>query len=162
LNRFRIDHCPGSERDIAPGGARRRADGSIQERGAEPMKKTAFITAITAAYRKAFTQAAREVVNDKGKHARVKFRTHRNYFPYRLKENSKVVQSVQEVASKLGWQTTLKVSNGGLDANWLARHGIPTLTFGAGQHDVHTTDEFVDLAEYLDGCKLALALSAKC
>ena len=119
----------------------------------------AFISAITTAYRQAFQQAAREVADDKGKHAKVKFRTHRSYFPYRLKENSKVVQAAQSVAATLGWQTTLKLSNGGLDANWLARHGIPALTFGAGQHDVHTIAEYADLKEFIDGCTLALALA---
>jgi tripeptide aminopeptidase len=67
----------------------------------------------------------------------------------------------QSVAAGLGWQTTLKLSNGGLDANWLARHGIPTLTFGAGQHDVHTIQEYVDLEEFIEGCTYALALASQ-
>src|SRR5439155_21699847 len=50
-----------------------------------------FITAITAAYRHAFAHAARAVVDDNGKKAKVKFKTHRSYFPYELKANSPVV-----------------------------------------------------------------------
>ena len=53
----------------------------------------------------------------------------------------------------------LAVTNGGLDANWLVRHGIPTVTFGAGQNNVHTVEEFVDVPEFLRGCRLALALA---
>jgi tripeptide aminopeptidase len=132
----------------------------VKVQGESRSHDTKFISAITAAYRQAFQQAAREVVDDKGKYAKVNFRTHRSYFPYRLKENSPVVQAIQKVAATLGWQTTLKLSNGGLDANWLARHGIPALTFGAGQHDVHTVAEYVDLKEFIDGCTLALALAA--
>jgi tripeptide aminopeptidase len=132
----------------------------VKIQGESRSHDTKFISAITAAYRQAFQQAAREVVDDKGNRAKLKFHTHRSYFPYRLRENSKVVQTIQRVAATLGWQTTLKLSNGGLDANWLARHGIPALTFGAGQHDVHTIAEYADLKEFLDGCKLALALAA--
>ena len=50
-------------------------------------------------------------------------------------------------------------TNGGLDANWLVKHGIPTITFGAGQNEIHTVEEFVDLAEYADGCRMAVALA---
>ena len=119
-----------------------------------------FISAITAAYRQAFAKAAREVRDDKGKTAKVKFATHRSYFPYGLKASSKVVQSALAAGSALGWEMTQKLSNGGLDANWLTRFGIPTLTFGAGQHDVHTIQEYVDLTEFLEGCTFALTLAA--
>ncbi len=122
---------------------------------------TGFITAITHAYRDAFRKAAREVRDDRGKCARVKFTKFRSYYPYALKERSNVVQAAQAVAASLGWQATLKLSNGGLDANWLTRLGIPTLTFGAGQHDVHTINEYADLDEFLDGCTFALALAVE-
>ena len=48
---------------------------------------------------------------------------------------------------------------GGLDANWMVRHGIPTVTFGAGQNEVHTIDEWIDLTEYERACALALRLA---
>jgi tripeptide aminopeptidase len=120
-----------------------------------------FITAITTAYKSAFQKAAKEVRDDTGKTAKLKFTPFRSYYPYALKENSKVVQAALATAAGLGWQSSLKLSNGGLDANWLTRHGIPTLTFGAGQHDVHTVDEYADLREFIDGCTYALALAAQ-
>jgi tripeptide aminopeptidase len=120
-----------------------------------------FIGAITTAYRKAFQDAARQVGNDEGKTAKVKFTSFRSYFPYRLKENSAVVQQAQTVAASLGWESALSTSNGGLDANWLVRHGIPAITFGAGQNDVHTISEFVHVPDFLDGCAFALALAAQ-
>ncbi len=120
-----------------------------------------FITAITTAYRSAFQKAAKEVRDDHGKSAKVKFKNLRSYYPYHLKDNSPVVQAAQSVGARLGWQTTLKLSNGGLDANWLVRHGIPAITFGAGQHDVHTINEYADLGEFIDGCTFALALAAQ-
>ena len=44
-------------------------------------------------------------------------------------------------------------------ANWLVRHGVPTITFGAGQNNPHTVDEYVDVNDFLDGCRYALALA---
>jgi len=58
-----------------------------------------------------------------------------------------------------GSRRRLRISNGGLDANWLVRHGVPTVTFGAGQHNIHTIDEYVDLAEFYQGCAMAIALA---
>ena len=34
----------------------------------------------------------------------------------------------------------LAISNGGLDANWLTAHGIPTVTLGCGQRNIHTVE----------------------
>ena len=50
-------------------------------------------------------------------------------------------------------------TNGGLDANWMVKHGIPTITFGAGQNEIHTVNEYVDLPEFAQGCRLAVALA---
>jgi tripeptide aminopeptidase len=118
-----------------------------------------FVRAITAAYRGAFKNAARRVVDDRGQSAKVKFTSRLDYFPFRLKPASPPVRAAVTAAESLGWQPVLRVTNGGLDANWLVRHGVPTITFGAGQNNVHTVDEFVDLVEYVDGCRLALALA---
>ena len=51
------------------------------------------------------------------------------------------------------------ISNGGLDANWLNAHGIPTVTLGCGQMNVHTTSEMLDLAAFRDACRIALWLA---
>ena len=50
-------------------------------------------------------------------------------------------------------------SNGGLDANWMESHGIPTVTFGAGQREIHTIDEYIELPEFVDGCRLAVVIA---
>jgi tripeptide aminopeptidase len=128
-------------------------------RGEARSHNAAFVRKITAAYRLAFRDAARRVTNHEGRPARVKFESRQDYYPFRLKEDSAVVRQAVAAAESLGWQPTLRTTNGGLDANWLVRHGVPTITFGAGQNNVHTIDEFVDLREYLDGCWLALALA---
>src|SRR5262249_12291591 len=107
----------------------------------------------------AFRNAARAVRNAGGRSAKIRFSARRDYYPFRLKETSPVVRDAQAAAGALGWEAQLRVTNGGLDANWLTRHRVPTITFGAGQNNVHTTEEFVHIPDYLDACALALALA---
>jgi tripeptide aminopeptidase len=66
-----------------------------------------------------------------------------------------------EAVKVIGREPKTKVTNGGLDANWMVRHGIPTVTFGAGQNDIHTVKEWVDVPEFLEGCRLAVALATQ-
>lgn len=118
-----------------------------------------FVKEITRAYRNAFTWAAQQVPDHKGRKAKVKFSSNLEYHPFRLKDNTPVIQHAQAAAERLGMNPTLRVANGGLDANWLVRHKIPTITFGAGQHNIHTIEEFVDLREFHAGCEMALSLA---
>jgi tripeptide aminopeptidase len=118
-----------------------------------------FAAAITAAYRRAFEAAAKQVADDRGRHAKVTFRHRRDYYPFRLKDQAPVVRHALAAARRAGMAPVLRTTNGGLDANWMVRHGIPTITFGAGQRNVHTIEEHVDLADFLGGCRLALALA---
>jgi tripeptide aminopeptidase len=119
-----------------------------------------FAHLITAAYRDAFRRAGKKVVDHRGRSAKVHFQSRRDYYPFRLKETSPAVRLATEASRGAGWEPELRVTNGGLDANWTVRHGIPTVTFGAGQHEIHTVDEYVDVPEFLEGCRLALALAA--
>jgi tripeptide aminopeptidase len=36
---------------------------------------------------------------------------------------------------------------------------VPTVTIGAGQYEIHTIKEYVDVPEFLQGCRLAVALA---
>ena len=51
----------------------------------------------------------------------------------------------------LGIKPNYLFSNGGLDANWLDKHGVPTVTIGAGQAEIHTIKEYVNLPEFATG-----------
>ncbi len=133
----------------------------VHIRGEARSHDARFVKEIVAAYKKAFAQAATQMPNDKGKTARVKFHSRLDYHPFRIKDNAPVVLRAQEAAERAGLTPTLRIGNGGLDANWLVRHKIPTITFGAGQNDIHTVDEWVDLAEFQRGCRMALALATQ-
>lgn len=118
-----------------------------------------FVKQITAAYRQAFQNAAKQVRDDRGRPGKVKFVSRLEYYPFRLNPEAPVVRSAIRAASAAGLQPVLRSSNGGLDANWFVRHGLQTVTCGAGQNNIHTVDEFVDIAEFLKGCRLAVALA---
>lgn len=119
----------------------------------------AFFKAITAAYKSAFAAAAKRITNVDGKAGKVKFTARPVYHPFRLKETLPVVKRACAAVEKLGWEPDVRVANGGLDANWLVKHGVPTVTFGAGQNEVHTVDEWIDLGEYDKACLLAYELA---
>jgi tripeptide aminopeptidase len=130
-------------------------------RGEARSHDLAFVEEITAAYRDAFTAAAVKVTDAQGRSAGVEFRTRLDYYPFRLESDAAVVRHAQAAARAVGLTPTLRVTNGGLDANWLVRNGIPTITFGAGQRNVHTIEEYVELADFVNGCRLALALGTQ-
>ena len=58
-----------------------------------------------------------------------------------------------------GYEPELAISNGGLDANWLTAHGIPTVTLGCGQRNIHTVREELDIAEFHLARRIALRLA---
>jgi tripeptide aminopeptidase len=118
-----------------------------------------FTKEIVKVYRDAFAHAAEQVTDHKGKKAKVKFTSRMDYHPFRLKDDAAVVRYALDAGRRAGLSPTLRVANGGLDANWLVKHGIPTVTFGAGQNGIHTVEEWVDLALFVEGCKMALALA---
>lgn len=119
-----------------------------------------FVKTITKAYRDAFKKARDRVTDHKGKKAKVDFQSNLDYHPFRLKENSAVIRHARAaILETLEQEVKLEVGNGGLDANWLVRHGVPTVTFGAGQNNIHTVDEFVELEDFYTGCQVALALA---
>jgi len=118
-----------------------------------------FARAITRAYRLAFAAAAEQVRDHKGRKAKVKFTARLDYNPFRLADDAPVVRHAQAAARNAGIQSSLRIGNGGLDANWFVRHGIPTVTFGAGQNNIHTIEEYVDVPAYVSGCRMALALA---
>ncbi len=128
-------------------------------RGESRSHDPAFVKEIVAAWRAAFAYAATQVQDDKGREAKIKVTSRLDYHPFRLKHDAPVVRRAIRAAEAIGLTPTLKVGNGGLDANWIVRHRIPTVTFGAGQHNIHTTEEYVDVKMYVDGCRMALALA---
>ncbi len=114
---------------------------------------------IVAEYKSAFAAAASAHRNESGQTGQVEIQVEETYHSFSLKESEPVAQAAISAIRAIGLQPRTRVSNGGLDANWLTRKGLPTVSLGCGQHEIHTTDEYVVIEEYLDACRLALKLA---
>jgi tripeptide aminopeptidase len=121
--------------------------------------EAAFATQIGLGFKAAFEKAQGEVRDASGAVAEVKFDHTPAYPPFNLDKESKIVRHASKAIASLGLKPTYVFSNGGLDANWLDKHGIPTVTIGAGQYEIHTVNEYVDVPEYIQGCRVAIALA---
>jgi tripeptide aminopeptidase len=108
-----------------------------------------------------FQNAAKKVKDHQGKTGKLKFTSRLDYVPFRLPDNAPVIKAAMAAAKSVKIKASTKITNGGLDANWMVKHGIPTVTFGAGQNEIHTVKEWVDLKEFAHGCRLALAIAAQ-
>jgi len=131
----------------------------VNVRGESRSHDPKFFPQITAAYKAAFEKAAKRVKNSEGKSGRIKFKTRLDYYPFRMNEKLPVVKRAEAAVAAGGLTPNVRVANGGLDANWMVRHKIPTVTFGAGQNEAHTTEEWINLTEYERACALAVRLA---
>jgi tripeptide aminopeptidase len=130
-------------------------------KGESRSHNSSFVKKITAAYRDAFRQAAGKVRDDRGRPAKIRFQSRLDYYPFRIKDDAPVVRHAVTAAKLTGLKPSLRIGNGGLDANWMVRHGLPTITFGAGQNNIHAIGEYVDLGEFENACRLAIALAVQ-
>jgi len=119
-----------------------------------------FLSAITTAYRRAFERAATSVRDERGRTGRVRLTARQDYAAFRIDPDAPVVTEARSAARDVMLRSKLHVVDGGLDANWLTAKGLSTVTFGAGQHGAHTLEEYISVRQFLDGCRLAVALAA--
>jgi tripeptide aminopeptidase len=131
----------------------------VSIKGEARSSDAAFAKTIAAAYGEAFRKAARSVTDSEGGTAEVKFSTQPAYPSFRLADDAPVLAHARRAVESIGFQPTTVFSNGGLDANWFVKHGVPTVTIGAGQYEIHTVKEYVDIPEFINGCRLAVALA---
>jgi tripeptide aminopeptidase len=107
----------------------------------------------------AFRRAAKEVRSTAGKQGSVTFEGRLDYEAFRLtRDEPSVVAAIAAVEAE-GKEPELAISNGGLDANWLTAHGIPTVTLGCGQRNIHSVDEELDIADFHTARRIALRLA---
>ncbi|TWT56158.1 M20/M25/M40 family metallo-hydrolase [Allorhodopirellula solitaria] len=106
----------------------------------------------------ALQRAATEVTDVKGRCGRIEWSSHVDYEAFALDLDHPSVQAARYWVGKLGRDPICEVANGGLDANWLFRHGIAAVTLGCGQAMIHTDEEYLVVADYLDACRLASSI----
>lgn len=150
----------GGKKGLSAGDATNVVTDYVYVKGETRSPSEAFAATITDAYRAAFEKAVGEVKDDQGGKAVLKFEGRAQYPSFDLGADSPTVKHAKRAVEALGLKPTTVFSNGGLDANWLAKHGVPAVTIGAGQYEIHTVKEYVDLPEFAQGCRLAVALAA--
>ena len=119
----------------------------------------AFRTQIVKAIEKAFQRAVKEVTSSAGKHGKITIDGRLDYESFRLADDEPSVLAAEAAVRSVSVEPVRSITNGGLDANWMNVHGIPAVTLGCGQSDIHTTSEKLDLEEYYRGCAVALRLA---
>jgi tripeptide aminopeptidase len=118
-----------------------------------------FRKKIVAAIRTAFERAVKRVKNDSGKRGKVRIDAELHYESFKLRANDPSAAVAARAIAAAGLKPEVCIANGGLDANWLSARGLPTVSLGAGQHDVHTVNERLIIPSFLDGCRIALAIA---
>lgn len=113
-----------------------------------------FRTQIAGAIEDAFQQAARAVKSNSGQCVRADVTRRVDYESFRLDSDSDEVRHVGDAIEQFGRKPEYAISAGGVDANWLVKHGIPTVTIGCGQRDVHTKEETLDIPDFLAACEI--------
>ncbi|TWU40774.1 M20/M25/M40 family metallo-hydrolase [Novipirellula artificiosorum] len=115
----------------------------------------AMRTRIVKEIQTAFTLAAQSVTTDTGLAGRIEFESQVDYEAFRLPDDHPSIQAAGDAIKQVGREPVCDIANGGLDANWLFRHGIESVTLGCGQQNIHTVDERLSIPEYLDACRIA-------
>jgi tripeptide aminopeptidase len=127
----------------------------VEARSHEPKFRERIVKEIESA----FQRAARAVRSTSGKYGTVDFEGRLDYEAFRLARDEPSVVAAMAAVRAEGCEPELAISNGGLDANWLTAHGIPTVTLGCGQRKIHSVDEELDIAEFHTARRIALRLA---
>lgn len=114
--------------------------------------KAAFEQAVADANHKALGRNVNGV-------ASVKFTAGPEYPPCVLHKDSLTVRVACEAIRKLGRTPKLQRDAGGQDTCNLVAHGIPTVGVGAGMRNAHARQEFLDIPEFMDACRLAIEIA---
>jgi tripeptide aminopeptidase len=118
-----------------------------------------FRRQIVDAFRAAFERAAASVKNEAGATGKLRFEAQLKYESFRLPDDDPAIQAALRAIAGVGLKPGTRLTNGGLDANWLTANGLPTVTLGCGQQDAHTVKESLDIKSYLNACRIALLLA---
>ncbi|MGY8768338.1 MAG: M20/M25/M40 family metallo-hydrolase [Pirellulales bacterium] len=119
-----------------------------------------FMKRIVKEIEKQFKWAAKQVKNVNGKSGRIEFDGQVDYEPFKLPDADASLLTAEQVIQDLGQESVRTIANGGLDANWLFKHGVPTVSLGCGQLNQHMVTEQLEIPWYLAACQVALQLAA--
>ncbi|MFP6764166.1 MAG: M20/M25/M40 family metallo-hydrolase [Planctomycetaceae bacterium] len=120
---------------------------------------TRFRERIVNEIRKAFERAAKKLKNAAGQRGSVRVWSELKYESFSLNHTEPSVQTARAAVESLGMDPVLRICNGGLDANWMTAHGVPTVTLGCGQDGIHTVNEQLHIDSFLQACHVGLKIA---
>ncbi len=118
-----------------------------------------FLPEIVNAYKSAFEEAAKSVVDDQGRCGSVDFVTASDYRSFRLSEDEQCVKIASAAIEAIGLEAKPRVIDAGLDANNFNEKGFPCVTLGAGVRNFHNLEECVIIEEYNQCCEILLKIT---
>ncbi|MTI84134.1 MAG: M20/M25/M40 family metallo-hydrolase [Firmicutes bacterium] len=122
-----------------------------EARSMSPEKRAAQTESMCAALREAAAQAG----------ATVDIRVETIYPDMNLAENEPVVKLVSSAAEELGLKPKLTSTGGGSDANFFNQYGLPTVNLGIGMKKVHTTEEYITVANLVKNAEFVAKIILK-
>lgn len=118
-----------------------------------------FRKTILRQFIQAFKAAAQSVRNDTGDCGRIRVDANLDYESFKLRAREACVVEAQRAARASGGEPFHFVCDGGLDPNYLALKGIPTVTMGAGQKNAHMTSEMLHIPSFHRACDVVVRLA---
>jgi tripeptide aminopeptidase len=119
----------------------------------------AFRKRIVREIERAFRRAAAQVRSDSGASGSASVQSQLDYEAFRLSRDEPCIRVAEQAVRSVGLEPERAVANGGIDANWLYRHGVPTVTLGCGQLNPHTVREALDVERFREACRIALRIA---
>ena len=80
------------------------------------------------------------------------------YHEFNLDATTLPVRVAREAAQALGLPFSVNKTGGGSDANVFNRKGIPTVVLGIGMKQVHTTEEYISVADLLNNVRYLFSI----
>ncbi len=119
----------------------------------------AFRKRIVQEIERAFSRAVRQVRSVSGARGQVRVEKQLDYEAFLLPGDAPCIRVAEQAVRSLGQEPERAIANGGIDANWTNRHGIPTVSLGCGQIAPHTVREALDVERFREACRIALRLA---
>lgn len=90
--------------------------------------------------------------------AKLDYKVEYCYFSYVLDHGDEHIKSIERACEKLGLEVEKLPTGGGSDANIFNLKGIKTVNMGAGMELVHTTDEQLNINDFVNASKVILEM----
>ena len=91
------------------------------------------------------------------RNAKVHIKAHEEYQAFKISHGEPFLAFMDAIYIVSGIRPEHTVTGGGSDANIFNRHGIMTLNLSNGMQKVHSHDEFIRIADLVNGSRIVAA-----